>query len=266
MYHTLPYVLGVDMNIVAAVFLGLLALAHSVLGEIELLQPLFKSDWKLETVPRWAAELIFRFAWHLTSIAWVAFGAILLGVDPIIAISVQSFICGVIIFFSLRGHLAWPLFFGAAVASGAGFLDAPILSIALYASALGLSLVAILHLYWAAGGRFLADEAIPKLKGESEKELKVAFSPPAILTVGVALVLAAMAAAIFFQANSPSTVSFYGTLAVAVIMTMRSIGDFKYVGFTKTFRASNFAKYDDKLFTPFVALIALSTGFGIALG
>lgn len=275
MNHTLPYGIGVDMNIVAAFFLGLLALAHSLLGEMDLLRPLFKADWELETVPRWAAELIFRFAWHLTSIAWVAFGAILLGVDPFIVISVQSFVCAVIIFFSLRGHLAWPLFLavGVAALSASGFLSASVLKIAMDLSALGLGLVAILHLYWAAGGRFLADEAMPELRGEKSLDQDGkswqfelwSFNPSATLTVGIALILGGMATVVFFQANSPNSFSFYGTIVIAAIMTLRSIGDFKYVGFTKTFRASTFAKYDDKLFTPFVAFIALSTGFGIAL-
>ena len=60
--------------VITAAGFGLIALVHSVLGELALVRPLFASDWELP-IPRWAAERILRFAWHLTSIAWLGIAA-----------------------------------------------------------------------------------------------------------------------------------------------------------------------------------------------
>ncbi|MGL5853493.1 MAG: hypothetical protein ACRCZD_22140, partial [Phycicoccus sp.] len=60
-----------DGTLVTAGCLVVLAVAHSVLGERALLRPLFGSSWSIP-IPRAAAEPVIRFAWHLTSVAWVA--------------------------------------------------------------------------------------------------------------------------------------------------------------------------------------------------
>ena len=66
-------------SLVGSLALLVLALAHSVLGEQGILRPLFAAEWTVE-LPRWAVERILRFAWHLTSLAWVALAAAWMGV------------------------------------------------------------------------------------------------------------------------------------------------------------------------------------------
>ena len=90
-----------------------LGVAHSILGEVYILQPLLArgglSDFKVRTV---------RFAWHLTSIAWFGFAALLLLlVQPLMTYRSVALVVAVTFFgsalFTLtvsRGrHLAWPV-------------------------------------------------------------------------------------------------------------------------------------------------------------
>ena len=95
--------------ILAASCFGVLALAHSALGEKEILAPLFRAEWETPT-PRWAVQRILRFAWHLTSIAWIGLGAAALGAPVGLCIAGVGLSSGAVVFFTLRGHLAWPLF------------------------------------------------------------------------------------------------------------------------------------------------------------
>ena len=63
---------------IAAGTIIFIAMLHSILGEVEILSPLFRAEWET-SLPRYAVERILRFAWHLTSIAWIALGVAALG-------------------------------------------------------------------------------------------------------------------------------------------------------------------------------------------
>lgn len=65
-------------RILAAVLAVLTAVAHSVLGERYILIPLFRR----EDLPRllgseWLTKRALRFTWHLASVAWWGFAALL---------------------------------------------------------------------------------------------------------------------------------------------------------------------------------------------
>ena len=108
------------MLTLAAVLLVLLGLAHSVLGERFILIPLFKR----RDLPAILGSADFtnrtlRFAWHITTIAWIGFAAILyqLTCDAKNPISISNIIgitfliSGVIALIASRGnHLSWIVF------------------------------------------------------------------------------------------------------------------------------------------------------------
>jgi hypothetical protein len=90
-----------------------LGVAHSILGELYILKPLLArgglSDFRTRTV---------RLAWHVTSIAWFGFAALLmLLVQPLmtyrsvaLVVAVTYFGTAVFTLFVSRGrHLAWPV-------------------------------------------------------------------------------------------------------------------------------------------------------------
>lgn len=100
--------------------------AHSYLGERYILIRLFKRT----DLPRLRGSEVFtkrilRFAWHLTSVAWWGYAALLLALAAHEApsrqllgalIAVTFLITATITALASRGrHLAWPLFLGIAV-------------------------------------------------------------------------------------------------------------------------------------------------------
>lgn len=247
---------------VAASCLALLAVAHSILGEREILGPLFAESWE-RPAPRWAMERILRFAWHLTSLAWVALGAAVLGAPVAGAVGVLGLVSGFVVFASLRGHLAWPLFLlaGAAGLSQAGWLPRGGLLVVMAAGLLVALGAAALHVYWAFGGRWGKAAAIPtKADGEP------AFRPGPLLTAAVAGALLVLAGLQGWVASgaAPNVARALTWCAVAVL-ALRAVGDGKSVGFTKSSHATAFERSDDQLFTPLVVLLAFGAAAALAL-
>jgi len=238
-------------EIIVTACLAVLGLAHSALGESELLKPLFAAEWKIDT-PRWAAERIFRFAWHLTSIAWFALAGIAAGLDHLQLIGMMSMVSAAIIFVMLRGHLAWPLFLLAGLAAfhaegwmGTGFLQA-----GAGITVLALAGLAALHGYWALGGPWMLDRAVPQVES--------GFSPGPLLTVAVAGALGAFAALVAMAGfGDPPRVIRWLVMTGVAVLTLRAIGDNKVAGFTKQDHESPFGQADDQWFTPLVVFLAL---------
>lgn len=247
-----------NSSIIIAICLAILATAHSALGEREILGPLFRSSWE-KPAPRWAMQRILRFAWHLTSIAWLGMAAAVLGLALNLAIAAIAIPSAVIIFFALRGHLAWPLFGLAGVAAlhADGRLTDSLLSSAVVVTLVCIVGIATLHVYWALGGRCGVKHVIP-----SDTDGKPSFCPPAWLIALVAIVFfsfAGLVAWTWLASTSPTWPRILLYVAIAVL-TIRAIGDGKQVGFSKSQRNSSFAKWDDKLFTPLAVLMAFGSG------
>lgn len=111
--------------VVAGGLTVLTAIAHSVLGERYILVRLFRrADLPRLFGSDWFTRRTLRFAWHLTSVAWCGFGALLLVLAPgrvldpvpILRVIAVTFLCGAALTaFSTRGkHLAWPVFLAIA--------------------------------------------------------------------------------------------------------------------------------------------------------
>ncbi len=115
--------------VVAAALCALVALAHSYLGERYVLTRLFRRELpKLRGGTEFTKQVL-RFAWHLTSVAWLGFGALLLALaagppnpDTLRAIVAVAFgVHAAITLGSSRGrHLAWIAFLAIAVLAAIG--------------------------------------------------------------------------------------------------------------------------------------------------
>lgn len=241
--------------------LTVLALAHSWLGEKDILQPLLADErWETD-IPRRAMEVILRFAWHLTSIAWMGLAAIVVQIDVALAVGTTALLSAITIFVSLRGHLAWPLFALVAFAaflSGGWVADAVLDALVLTAGGLSVGLAG-LHVYWAFGGTWKFADVLPQRKDGSP-----AFQPGVAACLGVASLLLAFAALLWLALTAPSSWTTTTALAVAFgVLVLRAIGDTKQVGFSKSDRSTRFALEDDRVYTPVVVIMAF--GAGIAL-
>lgn len=111
------------MLLVGSFLLIVIGFIHSYLGEKYILIRLFKRN----NLPKllgsdWFTKRVIRFAWHLTTIAWWGFAAILyflsnpssnLQAEILITIASVFAISGVVsLLFSRGKHLSWLFFFG----------------------------------------------------------------------------------------------------------------------------------------------------------
>lgn len=130
--------------------------------------------------------------------------------------------------------------------------------------ALGVSLAFIALALWHFRMAFLpvtgGGGAVPSVSG------KPLFVPSARATVAVGIVLLLFACLVaatagFVQLGVPQSVLSWLSYALALGLLARAIGEFKYVGFFKRVRDSQFAKLDTLLYSPLCLLLAA----GVAL-
>lgn len=125
---------------------------------------------------------------------------------------------------------------------------------------IGLGLVVLFHLYWAAGGRRGAKLVIPTDPRQHDRPL---FQPSALGTLVVAAFLAAVAGlALLVRSGQPLVISTDAArIALGLcgaVFVLRAIGDFRWVGFFKAVRGTPFARWDDWLFSPFILVMGLA--------
>lgn len=135
----------------------------------------------------------------------------------------------------------------------------PLVPLALSVSAVFTGLSG-LHVYWALGGEWGVKAAIPELDGQP------VFQPGPGGTLVVALLLAVAATVVLERAAIgpgviPPVVSRWGAWGVTGALVGRAIGEFKYIGLFKRERATPFARWDTRLYSPLA--LALGVGAGI---
>jgi hypothetical protein len=250
-------------SVATALGFGVLAVAHSALGEQAILRPLFARSWDLG-IPRVAAERILRFAWHITSIAWLGLAALALGASPWAVLAEVACVSGLVIFVSLRGHLAWPIFFGTALAAGlaGGFVGPRVLVGVSLTAAVALALAGLLHVRWAAGGGPGELAAVVPTHADGTPR----FRPPRWATIAVAIALLGAAATVLARPLGWSLPGLQVALfAVTAVFTLRAAGDGRHVGFSKRDHASTFARLDDRVYTPLSVLFAFGGAAALLL-
>ena len=120
------------------------------------------------------------------------------------------------------------------------------------------SLLGLVHIYWALGGTFAKSVSVHEENG------RPAFTPSALATVvvafcffGSALLVAALVDWLVVPVSKILLiVPGFGLVAVFLI---RSIGDFKHIGFFKRVHDTRFAKYDTFLYSPLCLFISAAT-------
>jgi hypothetical protein len=118
-----------------------------------------------------------------------------------------------------------------------------------------LLILAAIHVYWASGGTWAASKVTPKL-GDG-KPLFVP-GPAATLAVAGLMLFAAAIAAGFVLAQYHSLLM----LAMTAVFSLRAIGEFRYCGFFKRIRNTEFAYWDTRIYSPLCLLMALLAFYG----
>jgi hypothetical protein len=113
----------------------------------------------------------------------------------------------------------------------------------------------LIHLYWAAGGRIGHSAAIPQVGN------KPSFQPGAIATIAVAFALFGAACVVALRSGvlpdpALAFLAMIGCWALAAILALRAIGDFRLVGFFKRVTGTRFARADSLFYSPLCAVLA----------
>ncbi len=137
-----------------------------------------------------------------------------------------------------------------------------ILSIIVYINITLLLLIALLHFYWALGGNWAINTAIPDKFKDRYHNPKYKWHHT-IATFIVAFGLMAFAliiAANYFTplAFMPSSLITYCTPIIGSIFILRAIGDFNNFGLFKRASDSLFAKYDTLIFVPLCLILGIN--------
>ena len=131
----------------------------------------------------------------------------------------------------------------------------PVVIARLVASALGA--LALMHCYWAFGGRFGKSAAIPEVNGQR------AFTPSTAGTLAVAAALLFAGAVVAIAGGLVEVGALRGVFRVlafglAATFIARAVGDFRLVGFFKRTRGTRFARLDTAVFAPLCLTLGLA--------
>ena len=106
--------------VIAALLTLGIGIVHSWLGERRIVMPILAGAEAIPTLRHPMARRVVRFAWHLTTLAWIGFAAILLGLAfpaipadrlALTVIAAAMLISGLVTLTTSRGkHIAWPFF------------------------------------------------------------------------------------------------------------------------------------------------------------
>tara|TARA_R100001369_G_scaffold84103_1_gene116767 strand:+ start:6462 stop:6881 length:420 start_codon:yes stop_codon:yes gene_type:complete len=128
------------------------------------------------------------------------------------------------------------------------------LSILLGIILIGLGLI---HFNWVIGGKFGFSESLPT-KESGERVLNPKKIDSAIVGIGLTIF------GIFYVLKSglieyslPAWIIKYGSWIIPIIFLLRAIGEFRYVGFFKSIKKTEFGKLDTKIFSPLCLAIGI---------
>lgn len=114
------------------------------------------------------------------------------------------------------------------------------------------------HFFWLFGGKTGLKFAFP----QNSKNKKKLYKPGNITLIFTVAVLAMMTWICLAQTGSFNSIldSEYikwGNRGTAIIFVARAIGNFRYVGFSKTFKEGQFAQLDTYVYSPLCVIVAL---------
>ncbi len=115
--------------------------------------------------------------------------------------------------------------------------------------------LAVIHVYWGFGGKSGSAASIPTKEND-----KPVIKPGAIDCFVVAIALLSFGIFTLVKAGVilfalPTWLLDYGLWVIAAIFLLRAIGEFKYVGFFKKIKTTQFGELDTKYYSPLCLVI-----------
>jgi glucan phosphoethanolaminetransferase (alkaline phosphatase superfamily) len=120
--------------------------------------------------------------------------------------------------------------------------------------------IAAVHFYWAFGGKKWVNAALPTADGSTP-----VFKPRMLETLVVAMGFLGFVYIVACEATLTATPSLgamvsltkYGSWAIPIIFIARAIGDFKYAGFFKKIKATDFGRMDTQYYSPLCLIVGV---------
>ena len=116
-----------------------------------------------------------------------------------------------------------------------------------------LILSALLHFYWAVGGKFGLDYALP-----TDAKGNRLLNPSTFMTYVVGFILLVFAYVAYrLHVGDESTVIVYAGYGLSLLFFLRTVGDFNLVGLFKKVKNTEFSKYDTWVYIPLFFSISM---------
>ena len=116
-----------------------------------------------------------------------------------------------------------------------------------------LILSALIHFYWAVGGKFGLDYALP-----TDPKGNRLLNPSTFMTYVVGFILLGFAYVAYrLYVGDESTVIVYAGYGLSLLFFLRTVGDFNHVGLFKKVKNTEFSKYDTWVYVPLFFGISL---------
>jgi hypothetical protein len=121
--------------------------------------------------------------------------------------------------------------------------------------------LAVIHIYWGSGGKSGSAASIP-----TKENNKPVIKPGTIDCFIVAIALLSFGVFVLIKGGIilfglPTWLLDYGLWAIAAIFFLRAIGEFKYVGFFKKIKTTQFGQLDTKYYSPLCLIIGVLSIF-----
>lgn len=119
------------------------------------------------------------------------------------------------------------------------------------------TVLGIIHFNWVLGGKWGFEKALPT-NAEGKRVLNPTRLESAMVGIGLILFgLIYLVKSGLLDMNLPIWIIQYGGWVIPSIFVLRAVGDFKYIGFFKRIKKTEFGKMDSKLFSPLCLAIGL---------
>lgn len=119
------------------------------------------------------------------------------------------------------------------------------------------SVLGLIHLNWVIGGKFGFEKSIPS-KENGEKVINPRKIESAIVGIGLIVFgVFYLIKSVLLEFNILDWIMKYGGWIIPTIFLLRAIGEFKYIGFFKKIKDTEFGKWDSKLFSPLCLFIGI---------
>jgi hypothetical protein len=119
------------------------------------------------------------------------------------------------------------------------------------------SILSVIHFYWGLGGKWGANAAIPT-RENNEKVMNPKLFECFVIAFGLlAFGLFILVKTQILPLSLPNWLMKYGLGVLSTIFILRAIGDFKYVGFFKRIKSTQFGQLDTKYYSPLCLVVGL---------